>query len=426
VQHGAEPVFELTSSRLIAAIAAGFGLAAACGGIAEDGGPDTPEASPSGTATGAPRPTAPSTSATRPGASTPSSPMPAAQTVPRRDGETCYSRSSVSSTPGLEALLPLLPEDAFDANGCLSSDYSSWINGGGCLHDPNPAVVRGDRCCYLLTVSEPGCGRPLIVDGSARVAPVAHTPAWSSSAPLGVSVAASGNGLAGISLAGGGPLPTGNIARRIAEEWLQDARLEHASVASFSAFALSLLAVGAPAELVAECHLAAVDEVEHARACFALASRYAGEALGPGPLSLAGLELIGDLEALTCRTWLDGCVEETIAALTAAAQLEVARDEAARAALTRIARDEARHAELAWKFAAWAIGRGGSSIQKALSRLGEELVMSSPARSAAVSNEELAALHSAGRLSALERQAIRERALRDVIQPGLSRLLASV
>jgi hypothetical protein len=415
VARSVGPGLELTQGRLIAAIAAGLGLAAACGGLADDDGlPDAPGTNPAGAAGSAARQPARSP-ATRPGSNAPASSMPASQVAPARDGETCYSRSRLAETAGLDAVLPLLPENAFDNNGCLSSIYSSWVNGGGCLYDPNDAVVRGDRCCYLLTTMDQGCGRPLIVDGAARVAPVAHgAAAWSQTgAPAGNAASASVT-----------PLPSGSVARQIAEEWLLDARLEHASVASFSAFALSLLAVGAPAELVADCHLAAVDEVEHARACFALASRYAGEALGPGPLSLGGLELVADLEGLARRTWLDGCVEETIAALTAAAQLEVARDEAARVALTRIARDEARHAELAWKFTAWAIGRGGRSIQLVLSQLGEELAMTSSDRSPAVSNEELAALHAAGRLSPLERQAIRERALREVIQPALSRLLA--
>jgi hypothetical protein len=47
---------------------------------------------------------------------------------------------------------------------------------------------------------------------------------------------------------------------------------------------LELLALGAPAELVEKAHVAALDEIEHARICFALASAYGGERYGPGPL----------------------------------------------------------------------------------------------------------------------------------------------
>jgi hypothetical protein len=51
-----------------------------------------------------------------------------------------------------------LPEDAFDDNGCVSSEYSSWLDGGGCNYDPRPAVVRGDQCCHLLDATMADCG----------------------------------------------------------------------------------------------------------------------------------------------------------------------------------------------------------------------------------------------------------------------------
>ena len=44
------------------------------------------------------------------------------------------------------------------------------------------------------------------------------------------------------------------LRRRLAELWSQDALLEHASIASFSRFALQLLAVAAPPALVAGAH----------------------------------------------------------------------------------------------------------------------------------------------------------------------------
>jgi hypothetical protein len=66
------------------------------------------------------------------------------------------------------------------------------------------------------------------------------------------------------------------------------ALLEHASVASFARFSLQLMAAGAPASLVEAAHRAALDEIEHARLTFRLASRYEGRALGPGPLPVDG------------------------------------------------------------------------------------------------------------------------------------------
>jgi hypothetical protein len=269
--------------------------------------------------------------------------------------------------------------------------------------------VRGDRCCYLLDGSIPACGRPLTIDGEARTAPVHPSGDW-----LGFRTPRLE-----------GSLPRA-VGQQLAREWLADARLEHASVASFAAFALSLLAVGAPPELLAECQRAGLDEVEHARACFALASRFAGEELGPGRLSLAGLNVATQLEELTLRAWLEGCVEETVAALTASAQLEVATDEPVRSALARIAADEARHAELSWKFVGWALASSGPELRHALTRASERL-QPPPVEAVTVPDHDaLARLHAHGRLSAAEQRAIRARALREVIRPTLDGLLEAV
>jgi hypothetical protein len=215
------------------------------------------------------------------------------------------------------------------------------------------------------------------------------------------------------------------VAEQLAREWLADARLEHASVASFAAFALSLLAVGAPPELLAECQRAGLDEVEHARACFALASRFAGTALGPGRLSLAGLHVATQLDELALRAWLEGCVEETVAALTASAQLEVATDERVRVALSRIAADEARHAELSWKFLAWALTSSGPELRHALTRAGERLEPSQVEGGSTADDAAQAQLHAHGRLSTAELRAIRARALDEVVRPALGVLLGA-
>lgn len=271
--------------------------------------------------------------------------------------------------------------------------------------------MRDDQCCHLLDRSLPTCGRPFVVDDAARSAPVGATGAWADPA-----VASAPHGL------------SAELAREIGLEWLADARLEHASVAAFAAFSLSLLAVGAPAELLAACQSAGLDEIEHARACFALASRFTGATFGPGPLPLAGFEPVTDLETLVLRTWLDGCVEETIAALAAAAQLAEARDGAVRAALARIAADEARHAELAWSFLAWALSSGGPELRRTLLAARDRLDASgigSPPASPPRAEAALAERHAHGRLSAGELRQLRADGWRDVIRPALDVLLES-
>ena len=74
---------------------------------------------------------------------------------------------------------------------------------------------------------------------------------------------------------------------RLAAAWLEIAQLEHASIAAFASLSLRLLAAGAPAELVTASHRAALDEVEHARIAFELASVYGGRRVGPGRFDAA-------------------------------------------------------------------------------------------------------------------------------------------
>ncbi len=128
------------------------GLLHGCGGRAQDTEegdvvivPDEDEVSGGAGAGSRPRPSGSNTSPPQtPGA--------------RRRGEICYSPASIASTPGLQTIATFLPEDAFDRNGCLSSDYSQWVDGGGCNYDPRPAVVRGEQCCHLLDATIPDCG----------------------------------------------------------------------------------------------------------------------------------------------------------------------------------------------------------------------------------------------------------------------------
>lgn len=149
---------------------------------------------------------------------------------------------------------------------------------------------------------------------------------------------------------------TGAQRARLAESWAEAALAEHASIGSFGRFALQLLAVGAPPELLEQAHHAALDEVRHARQSFAVASAYAGEALGPGPLPLEG-DLLGptDLRSVLVATVTEGCVGETLAAMEAEACAVACVEPEVRDILAGIAADEARHAALAWAFARWAL-----------------------------------------------------------------------
>jgi len=306
---------------------------------------------------------------------------------------------AISPTPTSEQVAA-----KFLPNGCLKQEAA-------CNSCCNPATSEGElqpdgSCCYTFC-STFCCGRPFLIGGEPRLAAVELRSDWSSRSPGADATAASA------------------LADRIASEWLEDARMEHASIASFARFTIDLLAVGAPSELVELAQRAALDEVEHARLCFGLATRYSGIARGPAPLSAAGVQVAASLWDAALAAFHEGCVGETIAALQARAALEQAHDPDVRQALERIADDEARHAELAWRFVAWTIRRMGAELGAELKR---ELagLLTVPARVVAESEppEVLAALHAGGRLTAGERECVAREGLRTVVGPCLSALVA--
>jgi hypothetical protein len=212
----------------------------------------------------------------------------------------------------------------------------------------------------------------------------------------------------------------------LAEAWAKDALSEHASVASFARFALDLMALGAPADLVADAHRAALDEIEHARLSFALASRYAGETIGPGPLATDGAVARADLIAAAVAAAIEGCIGETEAALLAEAQLAGAKDARVRRALARIARDEADHAALAWRFVAWAIDEGGERVRREVARVFEMPRVDSESNADDTPCVDPATWRAHGRLTREEIARVRDRARREVIDPCARALLGSL
>jgi hypothetical protein len=213
---------------------------------------------------------------------------------------------------------------------------------------------EGVECCYeaAYTVPNPnaGCtiGRPLTFEGKpVRTQAVARSD-WSATALV--------------------PDLTGLDAderEALADAWLHDALMEHASVPAFARVAQELAALGAPPELVLAAAQAMADEVRHAKACFALASAYAGRSLGPGPID-APVRAVPTLSQLAVETFLEGCVGESLAVGRAAVQLRHATDPAVRRVLQEVVDDEGRHAELAWRIVRWAVRAGGDEVREAL------------------------------------------------------------
>lgn len=213
------------------------------------------------------------------------------------------------------------------------------------------------------------------------------------------------------------------LRTRLAELWARDALLEHASVASFSKFSLHLMAVAAPPRLLDEAHRAALDEIQHARLCFALASAYAGDPLGPGPLPLEG-DLLGalDLPSITAAAVREGCVGETLASLEAAEAHEMAQSLAPKEALGTIAEDEARHAELAWRFVRWALDQNEAGTYPAVQQAFHD-ALQAPPPPAAPEDPLGEALAYHGRLSEFRRARLWHQGLFEVIKPAAEALL---
>lgn len=254
-----------------------------------------------------------------------------------------------------------------------------------------------------------GCGRPFLDGQQVLLAPARGRTDW-----LEVAM-----GLADVS--------DEATCTALARAWLRDAQLEHASIASFTRFSLQLLAFGAPAELVSAAQRATLDEVDHAQACFSLASRYAGRALGPGELPMPSSLMLGSLADAAAASVHEGCVAETIAARIAYEQLQHASDEQAHCALIRIAMDETRHAALAYQFVRWAIASGGgavyAAVQAAFANSRQQLLAAAPEAQEPVALE---IWHAHGRLSASEQRACVLACMRDVIEPCADALLAGM
>jgi hypothetical protein len=275
-------------------------------------------------------------------------------------------------------------------------------NGDEDCDDGRCTLVDGTRQCAPFG---PVCGRPFLVEGVARLAELRSGSDWAGGASRVEALTPAERDLA-------------------ARFWARSALMEHASIAAFARFTLQLMHLGAPRDLIERSQQAMLDETAHAKACFALASRYLGSAVQPGPLAMDAALDEHELEAIAVLTFHEGCVGETVAALEAREALDGAREPDVRAALERIAADEQSHAELAWRFVRWAMGQSATvrvSIERQAARLEAEL--GAPSRLARDVGDLEVTAH--GVLSERRRAHLRRAALAEVVLPCASELLAS-
>ncbi|MRG92478.1 ferritin-like domain-containing protein [Polyangium spumosum] len=269
-------------------------------------------------------------------------------------------------------------------------------SGGACVargqKGEKPTWQCGSMSCVI--------GRPLVISGEARAAKPRARADWRAALDFEVDA---------LSL---------EAREAISAHHAAIAAMEHASIASFSRFTLQLLALGAPAELVAEAQIASLDEVTHAQVEYAIASRLAGRFIGPDKLPEATARLESDVISFVEALVMEGCVGETLGAAEGQEVLRGVRDDGLRAALAKIAADEERHAALAWKTLQWALGAFGAEAREAAERaFARALVIhgEDPAEGP-VENEEF------GVLGARTLGARRREVLRSVVGPCLRTL----
>jgi hypothetical protein len=140
--------------------------------------------------------------------------------------------------------------------------------------------------------------------------------------------------------------------------WSERAADECASVPAFLQLALELTELGAPLALVARAVQAAEEELDHTRAAARLAEHFGGQPLLLAPplfRTRGNLPRPGALRRLAREAWLDGCLNEGLAAALAAAEARDASCHEESQVAARIAREEASHAALAFDVLGFAL-----------------------------------------------------------------------
>lgn len=299
--------------------------------------------------------------------------------------------------------------DPSPIRGPAYQGLSAAPNMQGALNQHGTELARAggkaDACCYHWF--EYCSGRPLLHDGRQHVAPLRDGSCWlqpNADRPTPAALAL-------------------RTRQALAQAWLDDALAEHASVAAFARVTLELMAVGAPPELLAATTRAGLDEIDHARRCFTIASRLSGRTHEPGPLP-SPPPRPASLVAVAVDTFVEGCVGETVATLVAERALADTREPEIRELLEVTRRDEARHAALAWRTLAWALDRGGAEVAEALHHAANALVDRQVAPSPAPwEADPMWRAH--GRLPAAAMARARRDAIAEIVLPMLERLLTA-
>ncbi len=162
------------------------------------------------------------------------------------------------------------------------------------------------------------------------------------------------------------------VRHAVAQQWRENGRTEHASVAAFSRLSLDLLALGAPPGLVAAAQCDALDEIRHAELCFSLSRAIDGVAVSPGAFTAVRhtKPLAGPREVVLARlavdSLVDGALHEGVSARVISQLARRSEIAAIRSLLKELAADEGRHAAHGWEVVEWCVIEGGAPVLGAL------------------------------------------------------------
>lgn len=139
--------------------------------------------------------------------------------------------------------------------------------------------------------------------------------------------------------------------RRVGEIWKDRAKSELGAGSGFAQVVVGLYAVGAAPEVLALATQAAHEEVEHARACHALAELYLdAPVVMPRPKKVSMPAHRGATDAVRATLHAIGlsCINETIAAEFVSRCLDQSEASAVRESSQKHLRDEIGHARVGW------------------------------------------------------------------------------
>ena len=167
-------------------------------------------------------------------------------------------------------------------------------------------------------------------------------------------------------------LDSGEVPAGLADQWRENGKTEHASVAAFARLTLDLMALGAPPKLVADANRDALDEIRHAEMCFSLATALDGRRVSPAPFpqaqrvsSLPRARSLA-LAQLAVSSLVDGALHEGVSARIIARLAKRCGSPEIREMLKSIAADEGRHSAHGWDVVAWCVEQGGAGVTQAL------------------------------------------------------------